>query len=139
MNNKEYFYKVRYGFSSMDFVSVKNEEVEKAIYAQTKKIPVKLGNSYINGSNIISITPHYQRYTGWYDSYEPTTGDDWKQIERDCPKGFDQVLSFYQENVRGCIQQNNLTEIGRPREVPLIEPKELNGGGVESIGDLIKK
>ena len=135
-----YHFKVKFGFGKMDFVSVKNEEVEKAIYAQLKKIPVKLGSSYINGSNIVSITPHYHKYTGWYDTYEPRDSDDMKQIERDCPKGFDQVLLGYQDRVRGYIEKGNVNLIGNNQEVPAIEHKEddKREGGMKGISDLIK-
>lgn len=131
-----YYFKVKYGFGASDFVSVENEDVEKAIYAQIKKIPVKLGNSYINGSNIISITPHYHRYTGWFDSYEPHTGEDWKQIERDCPVGFDKVLSFYQDNVRSCISSNDVARIGSKKEIP--QMLVSSRGDTSSIGNILK-
>ncbi len=83
-NIKKWF-KVKYGYSVSDQVSIPENELDKAIYAQREGIVVQLGNTTIQGRSIISITPHYHKYTGWYDWYEPRDGDDWKQIERDCP------------------------------------------------------
>lgn len=108
---KEKYFKVRFGFGVNDFVSVKDEEVEKAIYAQVKGTPVRLGDSFVNGKNIVSITPHYHKYTGWYDSYEPKDGEDWKQIERDCPK-FDGVLESYTNRVRELMSKGEDKKIG---------------------------
>lgn len=105
------YFKVKFGFGSNDFASVKDEEVEKAIYAQLKGVPVRLGNSFVNGRNIISITPHYHKYTGWFDSYEPVDGDDWKQIERDCPS-FTGVLEAYTNNVRSLLASGQDKKIG---------------------------
>ena len=77
---------------------IEESELEKALYAQLMKKPVQLGNSFVSGSHIISITPHYHKHTGWYDWYEPSTGDDWLQIERDCPD-YKGVIELYKQRV----------------------------------------
>lgn len=132
------FFLVKFGFGQLDKVSLPEEEVEKAIYAQLKGSPVRLGNSYVNGKNIISITPHYHKHTGWYDSYEPNTGDDWVQIKRDCPS-YDGVLEAYQERVKQLISSGKESLLGT---LGTLEPKQIESskriGGIKSIGDLIK-
>lgn len=124
------FWKVKYGFTASDQVSIEEGgELEKAIYAQLKGVPVQLGNSFVNGRNIISISPHYHKYTGWYDYYEPTTGDDFAQIKRDCPS-FDGHLELYKERVSYLLQNNQTSLIGKNVNLPnLNEVKQLENRG----------
>lgn len=136
---KERFFLVKFGFGQLDKVSLPEIEVEKAIYAQVKGIPVKLGNSYVNGRNIISITPHYHKHTGWYDSYEPTEREDWLQIKRDCPD-YEGVIDAYQERVKELISTGKENLLGT---LGILEPKKSDQykriGEVKSIGDILKK
>lgn len=124
MKETKRYWKVKYGYSVADQVSIEEKELEKAIFAQIKKVPIQLANKYINGSNIIVIEPHYHKYTGWYDYYEPKDGDDWKQIERDCPS-FDGWLEYYKTRVQYLMQNNRTQEIGKNVSLPeLPEPTE---------------
>lgn len=125
---KKYF-KVKYGFGTLDKVSVDEKELEKAIYAQITGTPIQLGNSFINGRNIISITPDYHRYTGWYESYEPQSGEDWIQIKRDCPD-FEGSIEHYKKRVSFLIQINKVKEIGQNILIPEID--EVYKGLIEN-------
>lgn len=119
---KKIYYKVKYGFGPTDFVSIEvGGELERAIYAWTTRKVVTLGEKMINGNNIISIEPHYHRYTGWYDSYEPKSSEDYAQIERDCPK-FDGIMSHYRERVVYLIDTKQLSGIGKNIDLPLSKP-----------------
>ena len=117
---KEHYFQIKYGFNSSDTVTVKGSEVEKAIYAQVKKSPVQLAEQYINGSNIIVIRPAYYMHTGWYQTYEPTTGDDFQQIARDCPK-YDGIIEAYKQRVTDLIQQGRVDLIGKGNDILTIE------------------
>lgn len=121
----KFYWRVKYGYSTSDQVSIEETELEKAIYAQLTGNPVQLNNSFINGRNIISITPHWHKYTGWYDYYEPNDGDDWKQIERDCPK-FDGRLEHYKSRVQFLLQNGRTNEIGKNVSLPEIKQIEEN-------------
>jgi len=121
MNKEKRFFRVRYGYNVYDQVSIEEDEVEKAIYAQRKKIPAQIGNKYINGSNIIVIEPHYHKHTGWHDFYEPKDGDDWKQIERDCPS-YDGIVDYYRDRVNYLISNNQEHLIGKNAELPVLLP-----------------
>ena len=137
---KKYYFKIRYGFKAIDFVSVEaGGELEKVLYAWTSGNIVGIGDRMINGNNIISIEPHYHKYTGWYDNYEPKEADDWEQIERDCPANFAGVLSFYRERVQYLVSTNQLAEIGKGKEIPgLSAPKtEKRSGVMTSIRELL--
>lgn len=118
---KEYWFKVKYGFSALDQVSITDLELEKALYAQKFGITVQLGDKQINGKYIISIEPHWHKYTGWYDSYNPTTGDDFKQIERDCPKELDSVIREKRARVDYLISHKQTNLIGKNVEIPELD------------------
>ena len=122
MNKQERFFRIKYGYNTSDQVSITENDLEKAIYAQIKGVPIQLGNSYVNGRNIIAITPHYHKHTGWYDWYEPKDGDDWKQIERDCPN-YDGVIEHYKERVNYLLQNGQEKQIGSGVKIPQLEAK----------------
>ncbi|MFA5050990.1 MAG: hypothetical protein WC499_02645 [Patescibacteria group bacterium] len=125
---KNYHFKVKYGFGSLDIVKITDEELEKALYAQKYAVVVQLGNKQINGKYIISIEPDYQKYTGWYDSYEPKTGEDFAQIKRDCPPEIDEVIRDKREKVDFLVAHKRLDLIGKNISVPELEngTKKLN-------------
>ena len=121
---KKYF-KVKYGFGAMDKVSIEEGELKKVMYAQLKGTPVQVGGVVINGKNIIAITPDYHRYTGWYDSYEPKDGEDWKQIERDCPK-FYGVLEYHKDKMLQLVKTGQIGLIAEKEEYIAIEQPKNN-------------
>jgi hypothetical protein len=135
---KELFFKVKFGFGTLDRVSIGEDEIEKAIYAQVTGKPVRLKNSYINGRNMISITPDYHKYTGWHETYDPKDHEDFRQIERDCPK-FDGVLEAYTDRVRTLIESGRESDIGKLGKVSLqgIENSKREFG-MKGIGEFIK-
>jgi hypothetical protein len=138
---KEHYFKIKYGYSTSDQVSIKLDELEKAIYAQIKGVPVQFGNAYINGKNIISITPHYHKHTGWHDYYEPNNGEDWEQIKRDCPS-YDGVIEHYKNRVALLMKNGQESLIGKNIEMPdlkfpVIENKNKQVGGVKSIAEVL--
>jgi hypothetical protein len=121
----ENYFRVKYGFSSFDQVSITEKELEKALYAQKFGEVVQIGGKQVNGRNIIVIEPHYHKYTGWYPNYEPTTGEDWKQIERDCPKGLDNIIRVYRERVDYLLNTGRKNMIGKNIYISeLDKPKE---------------
>lgn len=107
---KNYF-KVKFGYGNLDFVSVDELELQKAIYAMFTHKPVQLGNSFVQGDKIISITPHWNKYTGWNENYQPTEADDWKQIKRDCPD-LQPMIEQTKDYVALLMKENRIREIG---------------------------
>jgi len=105
------YFKVKYGYSQADQVSITENDLDRAILAQREGVVVQLGSASINGRNIISITPHYHKYTGWYDWYEPKDGEDFTQIKRDCPN-FDGIIEKHKEYVEELSKNNQLKQIG---------------------------
>lgn len=122
--NKERFFRVKYGFNKADQVCIPESEVERAIYAQIKGTPMQLGNAFVKGSNIISITPNYHKHTGWNEWYEPVSGDDWMQIKRDCPN-YDGILEHYKDRIQYLMSNNQEKLIGKGVDIPsLMSPVE---------------
>jgi len=122
MKNKRYW-KVKYGFNPSDRVSIPEELLQKAIYARIKGTPVQLGTHFISGSNIIEISPDYHKHTGWYDWYEPKTGEDFAQIQRDCPN-YDGVLELHKEVVHGLIKSGQAMRLSN-ESIPIDESRLL--------------
>lgn len=121
-------YKIKYGFDALSQVSVEaGPELEKVIYAWLKHTPVSVSGRMINGKHIIDIKPDYHFYTGWYDSYEPTNGDDWKQIERDCPNTLEDMFNRYTDRVRTLVECGQTHMIGKGDPIAIDEPIHLTG------------
>ena len=119
-------FKVKYGYTVADQVSIDETELEKALYAQKFGEVVQLGSKQVNGRNIIVIEPHWHYYTGWYDYYEPQTGDDFAQIERDAPKELlESMIRNYRERVDYLINTGRKNLIGKNTPLPeLAKSKE---------------
>lgn len=124
----KHMYKVKYGFDTLSSITVEaGAELEKAIYSWLKQTPVAIGGRMINGKHIIDIKPDYHYYTGWYPNYEPSSGDDWKQIERDCPPTLNEMFNAYVDRVRVLINNNQTNLIGQAEPIKL-ENKPKNTG-----------
>jgi hypothetical protein len=119
---KTYYFKVKHGFKASDFVVVQDgPDLEKALYAWMTGNIAQIGGKMINGNNIVSIEPDYHSYTGWYRSYEPTTGDDWKQIERDVPAEINHVLPEYRNRVQQLLASGQEQLIGKGEPIKILE------------------
>lgn len=108
---KKYF-KVKFGFQKSDYVSVDELGLQKAVYSMYSKKPVQIGDTFIQGDKIISITPHYHKYTGWNEFYEPKEADDFLQIKRDCPE-FEGYVEATKNHVAMLMQSGRINEIGK--------------------------
>lgn len=125
-----YYFKVKTGYNKKDYVVADENELQKVIYSMYQDIPIQIGDSYIRGKNIISITPHYHAYTGWNESYEPIDSDDFDQIKRDCPE-FSGILEEIKNHVVTLMREKRIAEIGKP-----IETKKLQDGSKGFLGSL---
>jgi hypothetical protein len=110
---KNLYFKIKFGYGKKDYVVLDENEVQRAIYAMYSDKPIQLGEIFIRGSNIISITPHYHAYTGWNESYEAKEAEDFLQIEKDCPN-FTGRLETIKNHVIKLVQEKKLSEIGKP-------------------------
>lgn len=115
---KERYYKVKYGYGVMDFISIPEKELARAINAWKNNLLYDFADKMVKGAEIKTIEPHYHRYTGWNEGYEPKDSEDYRQIKRDCPEG---IL----EGIEGAKQF--LLDGGKPNEFSafLLENKPL--------------
>ncbi|MFS4438574.1 hypothetical protein ACMA5I_10195 [Paracoccaceae bacterium GXU_MW_L88] len=117
---KQYRYLVRYGYDQLSKVSIEaGKDLERVIHAKMAQKPVEVGGRIFDGKHIIDIRPDYHFYTGWFPHYQPNTGDDWKQIERDCPPEMETLLSQYTDKVRQLVVSGRTAEIGKGEPLPL--------------------
>ncbi len=137
INKKQRHWKVKYGHRPTEYVSIEEGgELEKAIYAQRTGTPVQLSFKFIKGTHIMSIEPNYHIHTGWNDFYEPTDGNDWEQIKRDCPN-YDGILEQYKIRVVHLIQTNQTHLIGKNLEIPTVNSsqKRVLSEGSKTLAD----
>jgi hypothetical protein len=128
MNTQIYKFKVKFGFSPLDRVSIGLDELEKALYAQKYGVVVQLGNKQISGKYIISIEPDYHYYTGWYETYTPSNAEDMAQITRDCPKELDGLIKETRVKVDYLVATKQLNLIGKN-----IDIEKLRSGDYKQI------
>jgi hypothetical protein len=82
---KELRWRVIYGYSPDDYISIGEEFLEKAKYAMISGKNFAHKNTIIRGSEIKRIEDDYRFYTGWNNSFHPSTAEDQIQLERDVP------------------------------------------------------
>lgn len=84
--NKELRWRVVFGYNPNEYVSIKEDYLEKAKYAMLSGGLFNYNNQTVRGSEIKRIEPDIRYYTGWLDSYSPKESEDYAQIERDVPR-----------------------------------------------------
>jgi len=118
-------FKVQYGYHINQYLLVDNlDDLCRAIYAKTEKIPLTIGGKFISGQEIKEITPDIHSYTGWFRSYEPTQADDFLQIERDVPLILNELLQLAAKRVERNIVSGNENLIGKEDLTPQLLLKE---------------
>lgn len=63
-------FKVKTGFNAEDFISIQEDELEKAIYAQITGSVAIFKGSTVRGTMIQSITPDIHMKMGWNQGYK---------------------------------------------------------------------
>lgn len=86
MNKNDRWFRVKYGYSTGEFISIPETYLAKAIYSKQKQSLFSYSDRIIDGKEIKTITPDYHKHTGWHAWYEPKEGEDFIQIKRDCPE-----------------------------------------------------
>ena len=103
---KELRWRIVYGYGANDYISIREDQLEKAKYAMiTGK--VFAGDKMISGSEIKRIEEDYRFYTGWYDTYNPKDSEDYAQIKRDVPTQLLLDRAKIADNRVGYLVRNN--------------------------------
>lgn len=76
---KHFYFKVQIGYGVVDYISIDESELEKAIKAQITGMVAIFNGGTVSGNSIISITPDYNREMGWNIDYKPN-GEDFRYI-----------------------------------------------------------
>lgn len=117
---KELRWRAYYGYNPTDYVKVKNEDLERTKYAMITGNAISIDGKMIKGSEIKRIEQDIRYYTGWYDTYKPTNGDDEMQIKRDVPL---QLLEKREEEatmrVSEAVQSGNTAILKEPSKLLL--------------------
>lgn len=85
MDKTKRYFRVKYGYTAGEFISIPEEYLAKAIYSKQKQTLFSYNDRIIDGKEIKTFTPDFHKHTGWNEWYEPKDSEDFKQIERDCP------------------------------------------------------
>ena len=120
MEKHKRYFRVKYGYSAGEFVSIPEDYLAKAIYAFQKQTLFSFNDKIINGKEIKTITPDFHRHTGWNDWYEPKSPDDFKQIERDCPDYTGTIEEATQLALQA-MRTNDVKILSQPLSTKLLE------------------
>lgn len=80
---KTLYYKVKYGFKDDECISIQENDLKKALYAQINGGIVIFDGGSVSGNNIISITPDLHRALGFNPEYK-LTGEDYRELGNEC-------------------------------------------------------
>lgn len=119
MENTKRWFRVKYGYKPMEFISVPEEYLAKAIYCKQKQSIFSYGDKIIDGKEIKSISPDFHKHTGWNEWYEPVDAEDFKQIARDCPS-YDGYIEKATSLAIESIRSNNTALLSTPLSVKQI-------------------
>lgn len=69
------YYKMVYGFGPMDYISIDEMELEKALYVHLTGKTALFKEGSISGKNITMVVPDYNKMAGWNAGYKPNQDD----------------------------------------------------------------
>lgn len=115
-----------------DFVSVRNDELERAIYAQiTGKLFIGSGGTF-DGNKIQMIKPDYHKSMGWNYEYK-LTAEDWGEVNVRVGNLEPKILEA-EDRVRYFIQTKQENLIGTGAALP--KENLPRGDMLKQISDL---
>lgn len=131
-------YKIKTGYGELDFVPIDQSELETAFYAFLSESKAIFKQGVVRGKDIISISPDYHKVMNWNYTHKLDV-DDFAELRS---KGIENkamnLLETAKEKVQYLIQTKQEHLIGKNVDVGLPARDEKRGGGIKSIGELIK-
>lgn len=113
------YFIIKTGFGAEDFISITQDELDKAIYCQIMGIVGVFDGGTINGKNIISIKEDWHRQMGWNRGYK-LTDNDFAAIRADeACNSYKGLIAASKQNV------NRLMTLGRADLIGKEEAKKL--------------
>ncbi len=119
------FYKVVFGFNEADYISIKGEELPKAIALFMEKTGrANFENGAIRGQDIMRIVPDWHKAKGWNQGWKMTADDfeDIKPLEESYRIAYERA----KEIAEFAIKENRPDLLSKPaseanKEVPKFE------------------
>lgn len=129
-------FKIIRGYGAEDYISIREDELEKAFYAFLAKKDAVYSGGAVRGSEIIAIQPDFHATMGWNRGYK-LGADDYAELrERGVESSHAKLLAHTKEKVQYLIETSQVDLIGKNADVNLPPPKEERIGGMKSIGDI---
>ncbi len=136
---KTLYFRVWLGYEK--FISITDDELEKALAAHISGGIALLGNGSVSGKSISLIEPDYHRAMGYNEGYK-LTPEDWKQIDSQCAeyKGY---IGRAKENVQkmlaeGKVLKSKQKSIELPKAKVTGHIEERDGNRVYMMDDPIQ-
>ncbi len=133
------YFKVKTGFTLEENISITEDELEKAMYAQMSGKVAMFRNGTIRGSNIISIAEDWHKAMGWNAGYE-LGPEDFAEI-RLKGGGYRGLIAGAKQRVEHLLETNRPDLIGKNTDIPVINSPEINSrlaGEINSLAEGFK-
>lgn len=117
-------FRIIYGYGTNDYISITENELEKAQYCWIKNAVFTHGRQ-IKGGEFKRIEEDYRYYTGWHDTFSPKDSEDMAQITRDMPpkRIFDERLELARVRAQYAIETNQPNLLGTPEKLDVLRLK----------------
>lgn len=133
MSSKRYF-KVVYGFSEDEYLTVDETEVKKAIYAHLTGKKTAFNSGSVSGDKIIVIKEDWHKELGYNRGYK-LKPEDYAEIEATVAKKYVGLIARAQEEVKQALRENRLVDITKPLEIA--PASRTFTQGPTSLGELL--
>lgn len=112
-------YRIIYGYNPKDYISIGEQQLEKALYAMISGGIYTDGIKTIKGGEIKNIIPDFRYYTKWYDTYTPTDSDDDEQMRRLMPPDseFSERMNLANDRVAIVMRQGKPQLLNEPEKI----------------------
>lgn len=121
-------YKVIWGYDKSKITRITELQLEQAVYAWASGVKTSIGDTLINGSQIIAIQEDFNAEMGWHPTYDLKDAD-WAEIrELRLDEKYKGKLSEAKEKVKYMIDNNKIELIGK--NIPI---KDLYAGNYKLI------
>lgn len=140
------YFKLQTGFNPEDFISITENELEKAIYAQITGAVAIFNNGTVRGNNILSLKEDIYKAMDWNYGYK-ILPEEWTEINNSLKRqGYVGLISQAKNNVQRLLNENGTDEIGKTNyeEIGISAPRYLQEDSkentkIQSIGSLLDK
>ncbi|HEC32989.1 MAG TPA: hypothetical protein ENI63_01885 [Candidatus Kaiserbacteria bacterium] len=118
------YYRVKVGYGKNEFISIQENELEKAIYAFETNVKAKFDNGVVRGQDIIAITPDYHKALGCNNAEYEFNSYDWAELAQSgLKKPLLETYKLASMRVDYLIEHKQENLIGKNVEIPELDIK----------------